>query len=799
MKKFYFLLMLLFTGVTNNLHAQENGVYDINVTAMSESSGIHAAIGEANLASVRSLKVTGSINSYDIMIIRNKMLNLNVLDLSDASIVYNAYKFRDRDNGEDIYQSNIYGEGTRDDSGNGNTDDNILPAYAFAGLTNLTTVKLPRTITRVGHDAFYDCTHLTSLTMYDGVIFIGMRAFYNCDLRTIVIPEGVSFVMNSAFASNKNLSSIAFPSSLQEIRNAAFMQTGVENLSFPVGLKIIGSGSFSDCLKLKELRIPSSVTNIESSAFVGTFINDIYLYTIEPLHLAGGAFSIGTVSGHDNYSKATLHVPAASYYKYYWDTNWSRFQNIVEHNEEYTYFFIDSDLELTDARIEGQPDADLNAGSGLTIEGATNQNMDDISLKSDDDKGGSLITDNNVVANNLRYDITVSGSKWYFFCFPSRIKIADIVYPGQYVFRYYDGATRAANGSGGWKDLPDGTTHLEPGIGYIFQGNASGVLSIKVETPDFSSADRQEDLTAHAAANNQDAGWNFIGNPHMSYFDINDTGFTSAFTVWNGNTYVAYRPGDDLYHFHPFQAFFVQKPDGKDNIVFDSDYRTTYIKAKNKDAIAGARGFTRSIDDKRHLINLEIFNDFGRDKTRIVFNDEASTDYETACDAAKFLSTEEVPQLYTLDNKMAQYAINERPNGEVALGYSTKNAGQLTITAERMDEPMILIDNEAGIQFDLSLGGYQFESEAGAFNDRFILISTAPKTSTGIEKAEANGVSVVGADNGIYIQGANSAEISIYSLTGVTLVSKAKEGLNVLPKGTYIVKINKQSMKVLVK
>ena len=79
------------------------------------------------------------------------------------------------------------------------------------------------------------------------------------------------------------------------------------------------------------------------------------------------------------------------------------------------------------------------------------------------------------------------------------------------------------------------------------------------------------------------------------------------------------------------------------------------------------------------------------------------------------------------------------------------------------------------------------------------MISTAPKTSTGIEKAEANGVSVVGADNGIYIQGANSAEISIYSLTGVTLVSKAKEGLNVLPKGTYIVKINKQSMKVLVK
>lgn len=769
MKKFYFLLMLLFTGVTNNLHAQENGVYDITVTAMSESSGIHAAIGEANLASVRSLKVTGTINGYDVMIIRNKMTNLNTLDLSDASIVASEYYSQEA---------------------------NVLSG--FYELTKLTSVKVPRTITKIKESAFYGCKNLTSVTLYPGLEDIEKFAFEYCDIRSIVIPEGVKVIMNSAFAYNYNLSSIVFPSSLEEIKNAGFIQTAIETLNLPVGLKIIGSNSFEGCTKLREVRIPSTVTIIENYAFAGTYLNDIYVYTIEPAQI-GVSFDASSVYGHNNYSIATLHVPTASYYKYYWDTNWSRFQNIVEHNEEYTYFFIDSDLELTDARIEGQPDADLNAGSGLTIEGATNQNMDDISLKSDDNKGGSLITDNNVVANNLRYDITVSGSKWYFFCFPSRIKIADIVYPGQYVFRYYDGATRAANGSGGWKDLPDGTTHLEPGIGYIFQGNASGVLSIKVETPDFSSADRQEDLTAHAAANNQDAGWNFIGNPHMSYFDINDTGFTSAFTVWNGNTYVAYRPGDDLYHFHPFQAFFVQKPDGKDNIVFDSDYRTTYIKAKNKDAIAGARGFTRSIDDKRHLINLEIFNDFGRDKTRIVFNDEASTDYETACDAAKFLSTEEVPQLYTLDNKMAQYAINERPNGEVALGYSTKNAGQLTITAERMDEPMILIDNEAGIQFDLSLGGYQFESEAGAFNDRFILISTAPKTSTGIEKAEANGVSVVGADNGIYIQGANSAEISIYSLTGVTLVSKAKEGLNVLPKGTYIVKINKQSMKVLVK
>ena len=133
--------MLLFTGVTNNLHAQENGAYDINVTAMSESSGIHAAIGEANLASVRSLKVTGSINSYDFMIIRNKMPNLNVLDLSDASIVSNDYEF----------MNNIH------------TDNNIISSSTFSGLTNLTEVKLPRNITFIGSSAFQGCSSLITL------------------------------------------------------------------------------------------------------------------------------------------------------------------------------------------------------------------------------------------------------------------------------------------------------------------------------------------------------------------------------------------------------------------------------------------------------------------------------------------------------------------------------------------------------------------------------------------------------------------------------------------------------------
>lgn len=66
------------------------------------------------------------------------------------------------------------------------------------------------------------------------------------------------------------------------------------------------------------------------------------------------------------------------------------------------------------------------------------------------------------------------------------------------------------------------------------------------------------------------------------------------------------------------------------------------------------------------------------------------------------------PQLYTLDHKQTQYAINERPTGEVPLGYVAVADGELTIKAMRMDQPVMLRDTKLQITHDLSLGDYTF-------------------------------------------------------------------------------------------
>lgn len=113
------------------------------------------------------------------------------------------------------------------------------------------------------------------------------------------------------------------------------------------------------------------------------------------------------------------------------------------------------------------------------------------------------------------------------------------------------------------------------------------------------------------------------------------------------------------------------------------------------------------------------------DKTRIVFNAEKSLDYESDCDAAKFMSENAVYQVYTRNSGDVDYQINERPiaDGRVQVGYKAASTGKVQISASRLDiEETILKDKLLGIEHPLASGPYVFDTEAGTFADRFELV-----------------------------------------------------------------------------
>ena len=764
--------------------------YDVHVQAESNGSGIHSAIGENNLGNVMSLKVSGTINSYDIMIMRNKMHNLHHLDLTDASVVANSYPYY-----KDYH-----------------TTADAIGDYAFYEQQKLMTVKLPKTITAIGkyafsgtyyglrtvefqekletieycafgdcyslqsidtkkglksigEDAFNDCTslksvkieecvtinshafdgcgNLVSVSLPEGLQTIGSSAFYNCSsLPSITIPKGVVTIGSYAFRDCKNLSTVVFPPTLKTIEGYAFAEcTSLKTISLPTSLVTIGQYTFRKCTALAELHIPASIKVVGEEAFSGcTSLKDIYTYTVEPTDINQYTFSCWTI--------ATLHIPYFAKNNYYWETQWSQFAFLTEFGKDYKYdyFYINNDLTFSNESglVQGVPDAELNAGSGLIVEtkGETLQ-LDEVHMASNTTASASIMANNNLTVEKLYFDIEVAKNKWYFLTFPFRVKLSNVTSPGDFVFRYYDGATRAQSGKGGWQNVT--TDYLNAGQGYIFQTNTDGTLTLLVEKADmdFSSDGKQDALSTYAAENTANASWNFLGNPHTAYFDINQTGYTAPITVWNGSAYQAIRPGDDTYYMKPFEAFFVQKPSSTSAISFPAAGRYTYKQVQEQKATA--RAMARAATN-RHIVNLTIATDEGieADQTRVVYNEEKATAYEIDCDAAKFFSDGQAAQLYTLDANGTQYAINERPLGDVNVGYTAAAKGLLTIAAVRMDRTVLLYDNVTGITHDLSQGGYSFQTEAGTFESRFTLTFDGSTTGLGGVQEMANGKTVNG-------------------------------------------------------
>jgi hypothetical protein len=171
-------------------------------------------------------------------------------------------------------------------------------------------------------------------------------------------------------------------------------------------------------------------------------------------------------------------------------------------------------------------------------------------------------------------------------------------------------------------------------------------------------------------------------------------------------------------------------------------------------------------------------------------------DYEIGVDAAKF-QADGVPQLYTLNGK-TKYAINERPMGtdEIKLGYTAPKAGTYTLSVTRHDAEVEIYDNVAKSKVDFTFGDYSFQSQAGTFNDRFVVY----KTGDGATKVEngfrLDGMTVTAFDGGIEIEGQLKGKVQIYSESGMLMAEPNQTGRVQLDGGVYIIKIGDKSIKL---
>ena len=788
---------------------------EVNVTAKESSSAVIEAIGEENARNVVKLKVHGTFNSYDLMVFRNKMINLRNLDLSDANVVasnycyYQSYKSKDNIITREFVPTKLLSLQLP-------KDITALEGYAFYNCSSLSSINIPEGVTSIGERAFDGCSGLTSINIPEGVTSIGGRAFAGCSkLTSIEIPEGVASIRNETFYNCTSLQSVTIPESVTVIgdvnpytnSNGTFHGcVSLKSIDLPKGLLTIGSNVFKYCSGLTEIHLPPYLTSIGDNAFTGcSKLKTIYAYMPDII-------SIGTNTFND-YQHKQLYVPEFLYNNYYYDTNWSQFLNVNKTSlkpDDYDrvptnsdIVFADGDERIPDKSDGTHVDGDINTQGSFTVEGDEPQNFDTVDQNlNGEGKGGSLIgeddgeTQGNLAVNHLRVKINVKSGRWYFFCFPFDVIINQCDYPGQYVWRYYDGRIRATNGSGGWQ--PVAGDKLNARQGYAFQTSHTGNLIITFDHPTF-GGDRAKPLNAYTTSNAANASWNLVGNPFSSFYDFLDDTYSAPITVWNGSSYQAYRPGDDECHLQPYEAFFVQKLNELDEIVFKAAHRETYNKSQEKKANRVAERRAKGINPQRRLINLLLLSgDEQVDRTRVVLNNEKSHAYELDCDAAKFLSADAPAQLYSVEAGV-QMAINERPvEGDIRLGYTARKAGTLTISPQRMDLPLLLVDTQLGTTFDLSLGDYTFDTAAGTFDSRFMLRMGGEATAIKDLTAKT-GVCIGIQDGGIAIGGAENKVIKVYSTSGVMTTQHSGNGFIALPRGVYVVCVDGASTKVSVK
>ncbi|WP_337645119.1 leucine-rich repeat protein [Prevotella sp.] len=224
----------------------------INSTAGHLKDSIAAS--HKDIAMVKRMKVTGTINLADFVMMRDSMPRLTALNLKDVRIK-RLYSFISGG----VEHLTDYAQ------------DDALPVYCLKGKKTLTSFVFPDVLKRINPGAFDGAGLKGSLNIPEGVVEIDERAFADNDFTGVLtLPSTLKKIGDSAFSGCLFNCPLNLPDGIEELGSSCFQYCRYlyGNLILPSHLKKLGSGAFRGCTGLKgDLVIPKSLTRISWQAF----------------------------------------------------------------------------------------------------------------------------------------------------------------------------------------------------------------------------------------------------------------------------------------------------------------------------------------------------------------------------------------------------------------------------------------------------------------------------------------------------------------------------------------------------
>lgn len=154
-----------------------------------------------------------------------------------------------------------------------------LPDDCFAYCAKLNKIEIPSSVTKFGDRCFLNCTGLASVNIPSSVTSLGESCFNGCSgLTSIVIPSSVTSIGNSCFDGCSKLKSVTIPSSVTSLGDYCFSDcTGLTSINVPQSVANLGKNCFNGCKSLTSVVIPSALTSLGDGCFEGcTGLQTVY-------------------------------------------------------------------------------------------------------------------------------------------------------------------------------------------------------------------------------------------------------------------------------------------------------------------------------------------------------------------------------------------------------------------------------------------------------------------------------------------------------------------------------------------
>ena len=426
-------------------------------------------------------------------------------------------------------------------------------------------------------------------------------------------------------------------------------------------------------------------------------------------------------------------------------------------------------------------------------------------------------------------DLRIDPSNWHYVSLPYDCNVSEITFADgtpatpevDFLLRWYDGASRAANKTGGWTPITSGV--LRKGMGFVCGLPGTDIIKKELRFPMANDviADEENNKTvtpvygygcdkSDEVLTPNHKGWNLIGNPYLMYYasdldDPLDVGelYIDGYTYkrrgslkylvtpndWNGRS--GYSQVAINTHMKPFTAYFVQiggaNPKTAQNIVF-------HVASAGQNSIVRRRMPSEEYSETEDTHPVWFGLTFTapneeKDNTALLISNDFTDDYDMMDDLIKMrgqyynyssVTTQPIIASRNIKGEMAFNALPDQSAAEtgVPLNYYAPKAGSYTISIDRqykLDEvkSAMLKDATTNEYYDLLESDYTFNTSKGDNRERFTLYvrverKKAPEVATDIEDVVDSNEEAPRKflfNGTIYIQRGNA----IYDITGKQL------------------------------